>query len=178
LCFLAIVNDGLHDSSLQGLPALLILSALTLNKRDLIILSVSCFFSLLTLGLFQHFYSTHFQVYNVFSDTDIFDLLIINGATIILVLLVSKYLRESPTKIRDGEQKLKVSEELYRRLYENSPAGLYRTTLDGRFLLANPSMVKLMGFSSFEEFSSRNHEKEGYARDYDRDHFLELIEKD
>ncbi len=46
---------------------------------------------------------------------------------------------------------LKASEQNYRALYRNVVAGVFSTTLDGQFISANPSMVKLLGYDSEEE---------------------------
>ncbi|MCZ6559424.1 MAG: PAS domain S-box protein [Gammaproteobacteria bacterium] len=46
---------------------------------------------------------------------------------------------------------LKSSEQKYRALFENVVAGVFSTTLDGQFISANPSMVKLLGYASEEE---------------------------
>ena len=49
------------------------------------------------------------------------------------------------------KMELKSSEQKYRALYGNVVAGVFSTTLDGQFISANPSMVKLLGYDSEEE---------------------------
>jgi PAS domain S-box-containing protein len=66
----------------------------------------------------------------------------------------------------------------YRDLFENVPAGVYRTTPDGRVLMANPALIRMLGYDSFEELASRNLEKEGFASPYLRTQFRELLEKE
>ena len=46
---------------------------------------------------------------------------------------------------------MKRAEAEYRGIFENAMEGIYRTTLDGRFLSANPAMAWLFGYSSPEE---------------------------
>ncbi|HEK85352.1 MAG TPA: PAS domain S-box protein [Candidatus Aminicenantes bacterium] len=75
-----------------------------------------------------------------------------------------------------AEDKLNQSERDFRSLFENSTLGLYRTTPDGRILLANPTLVRMLGYESFEELASRNLEKEGEPG-YERKKFIEQIEK-
>jgi PAS domain S-box-containing protein/putative nucleotidyltransferase with HDIG domain len=77
-----------------------------------------------------------------------------------------------------AEAALRESEQRFRSLYENSTIGIYRTTPDGRILLANPTLVELWGYSSFEELATRNLEEEGFEPSYDRAQFLETIERD
>jgi two-component system cell cycle sensor histidine kinase/response regulator CckA len=79
-------------------------------------------------------------------------------------------------KLEDTVTKLQESENRYRSLYENATIGLYRTTPDGRILLANPALVKMLGFDSFEELAARNLEKEEYFAEYPRSEFKQKIE--
>ncbi len=52
------------------------------------------------------------------------------------------------------EEALRISEEKYRTLVQNLNIGVYRNTGDsgGRFLEANPAIVRIFGFDSVEEF--------------------------
>jgi PAS domain S-box-containing protein len=51
----------------------------------------------------------------------------------------------------------------YRDLFENVPTGVYRTTPDGRILMANSALIRMLGYCSLEELACRNLEKEGFA---------------
>ena len=70
-----------------------------------------------------------------------------------------------------AEEALRESEQRFRSIYENSTIGIYRTTPDGRILLANPALAKMLGFSSFSDLSARNLEEEGFQPGYDRVEF-------
>jgi PAS domain S-box-containing protein len=74
------------------------------------------------------------------------------------------------------EAALIESEERFRSLYENVSIGIYRTTIDGRILMANPAMVRMLGFDSFDQLSKRSLGNEGYEPEYPRSKFLEEIE--
>ena len=76
------------------------------------------------------------------------------------------------------EENLRISEERFRSLYENSTIGLYRTTPDGNILMANKVLVKMLGFPSFEKLARRNLEKDGFEPSYERKEFIEKIEKE
>ena len=80
------------------------------------------------------------------------------------------------TERKLAEEALQMSEQQFRSLYENSKIGLYRTTFDGKIILANPSLVKMIGYSSFKEIAARNLEKHGFEANYERRKFLEKIE--
>ena len=73
------------------------------------------------------------------------------------------------------EDDLKESEQKFKSLYENATIGLYRTSPDGKILMANNALVKLLGFSSFNELAARNLEKDGYNPSYPRQKFKELF---
>ncbi|MGB2807213.1 MAG: PAS domain S-box protein [Sedimentisphaerales bacterium] len=75
------------------------------------------------------------------------------------------------------EEALRRSEIQFREIFENTPVGVYRTTPDGRVLMANPALVHMLGFSSFEELSQRNLEEEGFEPQYRRSIFREEIER-
>ena len=75
------------------------------------------------------------------------------------------------------ETALQESELRFRSLYENSTVGLYRTTPGGNIVLANPTLVKLLGYSSFEELATRNLEIEGFEPSYTRKQFIDQLER-
>ncbi len=81
------------------------------------------------------------------------------------------------TERKIAEQALHESEERFHSLYKNSTIGLYRTTPDGQILLANPTLVEMLGYSSFEDLATRDLEKDGFEPTYERKLFLEQIEK-
>ncbi|MCX7876710.1 MAG: PAS domain S-box protein [Melioribacteraceae bacterium] len=76
-------------------------------------------------------------------------------------------------------QLLKIeAEEKYKNVFENTLVGLYRTTPEGKILLANPTLLKMIGYESFEELANRNLEREGFEPSYPRSLFKEKIEKE
>jgi PAS domain S-box-containing protein len=75
------------------------------------------------------------------------------------------------------EESLIESESRFRNLYENAPIGLYRTTPDGKIVLANKALYKMLGYSSFEELSKIDINKTGYESPDQRILFIELIER-
>lgn len=50
------------------------------------------------------------------------------------------------TDRKQAQAALTRSEQAYRSLFENMPIGLYRTSLDGRILDANPALVRMFGY--------------------------------
>ena len=82
------------------------------------------------------------------------------------------------TERKRAQEALQDSELRFRSLYENATIGLYRTTPDGKILLANPALVKMLGYTSFQKLAERNLEKDGFESSSHRKEFLEKIERD
>jgi PAS domain S-box-containing protein len=82
------------------------------------------------------------------------------------------------TERKSGEHALRNSEERFRSLYENITIGIYRTSHNGEILMANPAMVRMLGFDSFEQLAQRNLELEGYQPGYPRSKFIETMESE
>ncbi|MHB1688884.1 MAG: PAS domain S-box protein [Ignavibacteriaceae bacterium] len=81
------------------------------------------------------------------------------------------------TERKQAEEALRKSEERFRSLYINATIGIYRTTPDGKILMANPALVSMLGYTSFEELKKRDLKKEGFEQSYSRELFIEPIEK-
>jgi PAS domain S-box-containing protein len=82
------------------------------------------------------------------------------------------------TEHKRAEEALQESEERFRSLVENATVGIYRTTPEGRILMANPTLISMLGFQDFAELASRDLEKEGFEPGYARHHFRERMERD
>lgn len=82
------------------------------------------------------------------------------------------------TERKKAEEALRISEASYRNIFESAVIGIYRTTPDGKILMANSTLIKLLGFDSFEDLAQRNLEVEGFEKDEQRKEFREKIEKD
>ena len=92
-----------------------------------------------------------------------------------LLEIVARQIEIAINNARQAES-LRVSRENYRRLFENIPVGIYRTTPDGRILMANPALVQMLGYSSFDELASQNLEDEKAIIRYSRSRFKENLE--
>lgn len=104
------------------------------------------------------------------------------------------YSKSTPEKLPDGsitwygfntditqqkkvEEILKLSEERYRNIFESAVIGIYRTTPEGKIIMANPTLIKMLGFDSFEDLTHRNLEHEGFESNETRKKFKSEIEK-
>jgi len=95
-----------------------------------------------------------------------------------LRLLRQRIAELEQSNCKPGGDGLRSSEAQFREIFENTQVGVYRTTPDGRILMANPALVRMLGYSSFEELTQRNLEEKGYEPQYSRSVFRDRIEKE
>jgi len=81
------------------------------------------------------------------------------------------------SKRKKVEEELLESRERFRSLYENSTIGMYRSTPEGEILMANSALVKMLGYSSFDELKTNNLEDPGFEPSYSRTEFKTLMEE-
>jgi len=65
---------------------------------------------------------------------------------------------EDISQRKASEQALKESEEKYRSIFENMAEGIYQVTEAGTFVSVNDALVKMLGYSSFSDFSGINYQ--------------------
>jgi PAS domain S-box-containing protein/putative nucleotidyltransferase with HDIG domain len=70
-------------------------------------------------------------------------------------------------------------EERYRRIFENAQNGIFQSTLEGRFIMANQSMARILGYDSPEDLISgiTDISRQLYANPEDCLQFIEMMEK-
>jgi two-component system, cell cycle sensor histidine kinase and response regulator CckA len=71
------------------------------------------------------------------------------------------------------EAALRRSEANFRSVIENSPYGALRSLLDGRILLANPAVVRMLGYSSESDLLILNMNTDVYRNPADRERVIE-----
>ena len=69
----------------------------------------------------------------------------------------------SAVEIKRNEQALRRSEARYRSLVQSSVYGIYRSSLEGRFLDVNPALITMLGYGSAEEVLLLDPEKDVFA---------------
>jgi len=82
------------------------------------------------------------------------------------------------TQRKKREQELKVSEEDYKRLFENVHCGVYVSSKEGKFLDANKALLDMLGYESKEEFLRIDIATDLYLNPEDRRRWQEMIERD
>jgi two-component system, cell cycle sensor histidine kinase and response regulator CckA len=69
----------------------------------------------------------------------------------------------SAVEIKRNELALRRSETRYRSLVQSSVYGIYRSSLEGRFLDVNPALITMLGYASAEEVLLLDPEKDVFA---------------
>jgi len=70
----------------------------------------------------------------------------------------------SAVELKRNELALRRSEARYRSLVQSSVYGIYRSSLEGRFLDVNPALITMLGYGSAEEVLLLDPEKDVFAQ--------------
>ncbi|MGD1046814.1 MAG: PAS domain S-box protein [Bacteroidota bacterium] len=83
------------------------------------------------------------------------------------------------TERRRAEEALRKSEENYRSIFDNAAEGIFQSTPEGKFLMANPAMARILGFSSAEELIRERTDiaRQSYVHPERREEFKRLMEQ-
>jgi PAS domain S-box-containing protein len=83
------------------------------------------------------------------------------------------------TDRKQSEEALKQSEERYRSIFENAQEGIFRSTPEGKMIMANQAMANMLGYESIEEglASITDMVRQHYVNPEDHDKLKEMIEE-
>ncbi len=95
--------------------------------------------------------------------------------TILILSIIVIILGLSIIRINKAKRELKISEQKYRSVYENSELGIFRITLDGKLLMANYAFIKMLGYESFESIINLFKDAQAFIRPLDRADILKQI---
>ncbi|MGC1459410.1 MAG: EAL domain-containing protein [Steroidobacteraceae bacterium] len=92
------------------------------------------------------------------------------------VLAIEGFIHDVTSR-KEAEQGLREAERRYRGLFDNALEGIFRTTLDGRYLGANPALANIYGFASPEELIAtlQNIGSQLYVDPERRQEFMRII---
>jgi len=79
----------------------------------------------------------------------------------------------SAVEIKRNEQAMRRSEARYRSLVQSSVYGIYRSSLQGRFLDVNPALITMLGYGSAEEVLLLDPEKDVFAQSEEHTRLIE-----
>ena len=80
------------------------------------------------------------------------------------------------TERKRAEEALLRSEEKYRVIFDYAPVGIYQSTRDGRLVTANPTLARMLGYSSVEELLTKNLEADIYLEGSQREELIRDFE--
>lgn len=91
---------------------------------------------------------------------------------------LEKTSQELERRVEERTYELKQAEEKYRSIFENAVEGIFQTTLDGRFVSANPALAKIYGYDSPDQLISQlsNINQHLYVDRDRRTHFEQIIQ--
>lgn len=97
-----------------------------------------------------------------------------NGKVIALEGLI-----QNIDKRKKMEQSLLEAEDRYRSIFENAVEGIFQTTPDGKYLMANPSLARIYGYDRPEELINvlNNIQEQLYVSKGRRDEFVRAMEE-
>ena len=73
---------------------------------------------------------------------------------------------------------LKASEQRYRELFQNVTAGVFQTTGDGKFMAANPALVRMLGYDSEDELLELDISRDVYMDPGHRQNWVRAMQDD
>ena len=82
------------------------------------------------------------------------------------------------TDRREQEERLRASEDDYRRLFDHVGTGVYISSKDGKFLDANQALLDMLGYPTKAEFLKIKIQTDLYVQPEDRLKFQEMIERE
>jgi len=84
------------------------------------------------------------------------------------------------TEPKRAETALRQAEEKYRSIFEGAQEGIYRSTPEGRIVLANPAMARILGYESPHELIAviDDVNRKHYVSFEERAETIERVEKD
>jgi len=102
------------------------------------------------------------------------DYLVKGQATPALLDRVLRYATERTHTLKA----LKASEQRYRELFQNVTAGVFQTTVDGKFMAANPALVRMLGYESEDELLAVDVANDVYADSGHREQWIQAMAAD
>lgn len=73
------------------------------------------------------------------------------GLLVVTINQLLEKFEQSLEERRQAEKELRAAERKYRSIFDNAVEGIYQTTLDGKFLSANPALARAIGYDTPEE---------------------------
>jgi PAS domain S-box-containing protein len=82
-------------------------------------------------------------------------------------------------KRQHADQALRLAEHKYQSIFEHALEGIFQTSQEGEYIAANPALVKMYGYGSFDELANNinNIATQLYVDPHRRAEFIRLMQK-
>lgn len=151
LFYLICVNDGIHDTAILGIPAVLVGGGLILKRKQFYIFNSVTLVSIALIGYAEMNGPLHIPVSGKTNYLDILDITIILGLTSVTIRLLSDSItggvirsRNDELEIKGKVAQLKESEERFRALFEGANDGIL-IIRDQLFVECNSMALRMFG---------------------------------
>jgi PAS domain S-box-containing protein len=92
---------------------------------------------------------------------------------------INELMRQELEKlVAERTKALEESQANYRNLFENSPVGIFKVSVDGRILMANPAFLKILGYASLEEIPRVSQENPWFSAVESQNTFKQKLEQE
>jgi two-component system cell cycle sensor histidine kinase/response regulator CckA len=81
------------------------------------------------------------------------------------------------TERQQAEVALRTSEKKFHDLFENVPSGVFQSTREGKFIIVNPALVRMLGYENVDELKDANIETNMYANPTEYKMIIQQLEQ-
>ena len=81
------------------------------------------------------------------------------------------------TELADKSYRTFLSEKKYRSIFDNSPEGMFQSSYDGRFVMVNKSLVRMLGYNSADELMQLSLISDLYKDPKERMKLIDLLKE-
>ncbi|MCE0499203.1 MAG: SpoIIE family protein phosphatase [Methylacidiphilales bacterium] len=71
-----------------------------------------------------------------------------------VTITLHRALQHEIQKRQESDQALRLAEHKYQSIFEHALEGIFQTSKEGRYIAANPALIKMYGYGSFEELAN------------------------
>jgi len=100
------------------------------------------------------------------------------GSSVVPIRL-HRVLQNEIQKRQEADQALRLAEHKYQSIFEHALEGIFQTSAQGKYIAANPALVKMYGYGTFDELATNlnNIATQLYVDPYRRAEFIQLIQE-